>query len=319
VGNKLERNKGFTLVELIIAIAMLAFLMTAVSAFMVSGIASYKSAKADIRVHNSAQENYDKISDAIMEAKDIYLFGYLENDTRLYCFVRDEEQAKNISDVQEMIGNAFFFKDDSGSVATAYARYFDYDNYKTLNGAEYTVDGTKIYVKALVVDTSVALTSDDYNSLSKDADGKVTNSLTKTKVAITQEEREDTHALVTDDDGNPVYTEKDTLRQMFVFDEGNMYYMTKYAYTSSKNDNIVDALKGYTDSTLRKPELEDYIYSISFEVVENASQNRTNAVAYVDATNSALSVDLFYSDKNMTYTTQGMIKARNSYVLVAKK
>jgi hypothetical protein len=134
-------------------------------------------------------------------------------------------------------------------------------------------------------------------------------------VTIEQEKREDGE-LVVDRNGNPVYSENETVRHMFIFEDENMYYMTKYAYISANNDNLVDNSGS---------ELEDFLYSSSFEVIEQevstgtGTASRTNAVACVDVDNGSMSVDLQYSDKNMTYTTDGMIKTRNSYVLKPKK
>jgi prepilin-type N-terminal cleavage/methylation domain-containing protein len=305
VSDKSKLNKGFTLVELIIAIAMLAFLMTAVSAFMTSGIISFKKAKADVRVHNSAQENYDVISDAIMEAKDIYLIGYLEGDSTLYCFVRDEEQGAsiNLSQLKSQIGIDEGLSDINSSVLTA--KLFDTCGVNT-----------KIYIKALIIDTSKNITKSEYESMSLSAGVKAHNSLTGEDVTIEQETRSDGE-LVVDRNGNPVYSENDTVRQMFIFEDENMYYMTKYAYVSDNDDNLVDCSGS---------KLEDFLYSSSFEVIEeevssgtgSGTASRTNAVACVDIDNGAMSIDLQYSDKNMTYTTDGMIKTRNSYVLKAK-
>ena len=284
-----KRNKGFTLIELIIAIAMLAFLMTAVSAFMVSGIVNFKKAKADVRVHNSAQENYDLVSDAIMEAKDIYLFGYISGDNTLYCFVRDDsskssgKQEDNISNVQSQLGMT-----DVMGTDTATTKYFSDIN---------TTD--VVYIKALVIDTAEPITESEYNGLTF-TDGKVHNNLANKDVEIT--------AVNTDKYGNMLYNEDDTVRHMFVFEDENMYYMTKYAYVTSKNDNIKDAGTGGKKS--------DYLYSSSFEVTD---EGYTNCIAAVDVENGAMSVDFIYSDKNMTYTTKGMIKFRNSYVIKAKK
>jgi prepilin-type N-terminal cleavage/methylation domain-containing protein len=306
VSDKSKLNKGFTLVELIIAIAMLAFLMTAVSAFMTSGIISFKKAKADVRVHNSAQENYDIISDAIMEAKDIYLIGYLEGDSTLYCFVRDEEQgaAIKLSQIKSQIGIDDGLNDINTSSLTA--KLFDTCGVNT-----------KIYIKALIVDTSRNITKDEFDSLSLSPGTKAHNALTGEDVTIEQEQREDGE-LVVDRNGNPVYSENETVRHMFIFENENMYYMTKYAYISSNNDNLVDNSSS---------KLSDFLYSSSFEVIDQevsdgtstSSASRTNAVACIDVDNGSMSVDLQYSDKNMTYTTDGMIKTRNSYVLKNKK
>ena len=76
----LQRNKGFTLVELIVSIAILAFIILAVGGIMYSNNLIYRKEKADITVQGSAQDVYNKINEDIMQAKHIYLEGYVTDD-----------------------------------------------------------------------------------------------------------------------------------------------------------------------------------------------------------------------------------------------
>ena len=73
---KNKSNNGFTLIELVIAIAMLAFIMTAVSALMGSSILSFRKTRSNISIQNSAQSIYDKMSDDLMQAKRVVIYGY---------------------------------------------------------------------------------------------------------------------------------------------------------------------------------------------------------------------------------------------------
>ncbi|MCM1209712.1 MAG: prepilin-type N-terminal cleavage/methylation domain-containing protein, partial [Ruminococcus sp.] len=76
MNKKLNSNRGFTLIELIIAIAVLAFLMTAISSLMTSSLITNRKTQADIEVQTTAQETYNKITDALMQAKSVYILGY---------------------------------------------------------------------------------------------------------------------------------------------------------------------------------------------------------------------------------------------------
>lgn len=78
----LKKNKGFTLVELIVSIAILAFIMLAVGGIMYSNNLIYRKEKADITVQGSAQDVYNKINEDIMQAKHIYIEGF-QSDTKL--------------------------------------------------------------------------------------------------------------------------------------------------------------------------------------------------------------------------------------------
>lgn len=319
---KTKKNSGFTLVELIIAMAILAFLMTAVSAFMLSGVMSSKKAKADIVVHNTAQDVYDQLADSIMSAKDIIIYAYVIDGE-----LSDANPGKSLvfgmgeNDVNESVtGPIYFVRDKEQKAALpsipGYNTGSEVRYYKDLNS------GVKLYVKQLIIDKAVPY---DFVYVSTAAvDGKYTNNLTGELVAITPQKTE----VEYDADGNLVaesnqwavsysgnfhnsftYSENDTERNIYTFDSKYMYYERKYAF--------MDKLDDYASGT----DKSDYVYSKSFNYLNLAdgTDTVTGCVLTVDADGGALGLDLFFSDKNMTYTTLGMINTRNSYVLKAKK
>lgn len=65
-----KNQKGFTLVELIIAIAILAIVALAISGFIVVGSRSYTSANTDIMLQQEAQLALNQISDVIIDTTD---------------------------------------------------------------------------------------------------------------------------------------------------------------------------------------------------------------------------------------------------------
>ena len=80
------KNRGVTLVELMVALAVLAMLMTAVIMLMSNNTVIYKKTKADISVQTSAQETYGAIQDSIMQAKSIELKGYTDTDATIRTY-----------------------------------------------------------------------------------------------------------------------------------------------------------------------------------------------------------------------------------------
>ncbi|MBR6173951.1 MAG: prepilin-type N-terminal cleavage/methylation domain-containing protein [Eubacterium sp.] len=68
-------NRGVTLIELMIAIAILAMLMTAVIMMMSNNSVVYRKTKADINVQTTAQETYAALQDVIMQATDVKIWG----------------------------------------------------------------------------------------------------------------------------------------------------------------------------------------------------------------------------------------------------
>lgn len=70
-----KNQKGFTLVELIIAIAILAIVTLAVCGFIVVGSRSYTSANTDIMLQQEAQLALNQISDVIIDTTDSISYG----------------------------------------------------------------------------------------------------------------------------------------------------------------------------------------------------------------------------------------------------
>lgn len=313
---KIKNNSGFTLVELIIAMAILAFLMTAVSAFMMSGVMSSRKAKADIVVHNTAQDVYDQLADSIMSAQDIIVCAYVIDGALSDPAAADKALVFGMGekDVNEAVtGPVYFVRDKAQkTVLEAMPEYEggEIRYYKDLNS------GVKLYVKQLIIDKAVEIDMGYIGT--PPVAGKYTNALTGEMVAIEEQKRD----VEYDADGNPVvgadvaqsalgttvYSEKDTERNIYSFDSKYMYFERKYAYMTELNDYAAG-----TDKS-------NYVFSKSFNYLKNgASGTVTGCVLTVDAKGGALGLDLFFSDKNMTYTTLGMINTRNSYVLKAKK
>ena len=61
-------NRGFTLIEMLLALAILAIFMVCVTAFVASSSKSTKQTKKQVKVQQDAQEVYDTIFDSVMQA-----------------------------------------------------------------------------------------------------------------------------------------------------------------------------------------------------------------------------------------------------------
>jgi len=68
---KLKDDSGFTLVELIVALAIMALLMVGVIGLMSMNSASNKRLKADISVQSAAEDLSQSISDSVMQAQEV--------------------------------------------------------------------------------------------------------------------------------------------------------------------------------------------------------------------------------------------------------
>ncbi|MBO5426102.1 MAG: prepilin-type N-terminal cleavage/methylation domain-containing protein [Lachnospiraceae bacterium] len=309
---QLKSNSGFTLIELIIAIAILAFLMTAVSSFMASGVLSFKKAKADITVHNSAQETYNQLMDSIMQANDIVIYGYTVDTTPPEdgsAVVSAIDFSTSGADITANLneGPVYYVRDDK--------QWNEFKNTSECHDSSATPvyfedipDGTVLYIKEMIIDTAVPI---DMTYITPSSDDKYDDAINGGgKVLIVQEMKADGNPVLSAT-GENVYNVNDTQRNIFTFDEENMYFERRYSFMTALDDY--------------DGEMNDYLYSESFAYVNVPAEGTspagsvTGCVATVDAENSSVGIDLYFSDKNMTYTTQGMIKIRNSYVLRPKR
>lgn len=315
---KTKSNSGFTLIELVIAMAILAFLMTAISSFMGSGVLSFKKAKADITVHNSAQDTYNQLMDSIMQANDIIIYGYTVDLT-------PHADGSPVIDAVDFSENGADINATLNAGPTYYVRDMaQWNAFKLTTECKDSTatpvlfkdipDGTVLYVKEIITDVSMPF--DPTYATPKETD-KYEDMINGGVVEI----KKQTHKVKKDDgtyestgnvissSGDAVYTVNDTQRNIFSFDKENMYYEIRYSYMTSLDDYYV---AGKSKS--------DFLYTESLSYVEDETSgiNLTGCLVLVDAKNGAIDIDLLFNDKNMTYTTQGMVKFRNSYVLRAK-
>ncbi len=72
---KRRDNSGFTIVELVVSIAILAFIIIAISGVMSSNNLIFRKVKSDIDIQNIAQDTESKIANDVMQAKFIYIKG----------------------------------------------------------------------------------------------------------------------------------------------------------------------------------------------------------------------------------------------------
>lgn len=85
-------NRGVTLIELMVALAVLAMLMTAVIMMMSNNTVIYRKTKADINVSTTAQETFSALQDSIMQAKEMTIKGYTsENPGTVLTYALDPD------------------------------------------------------------------------------------------------------------------------------------------------------------------------------------------------------------------------------------
>jgi hypothetical protein len=122
----------------------------------------------------------------------------------------------------------------------------------------------------------------------------------------------DTSGLAKDASGNLEDYNLDTCTVVYEFDKNNMYVTRTYKYMQNLNSTYT----GTDDKDkYRYTDALNYVVLGSGVDGDDTTNNITGVIATVDAKNNAMGIDLYFADNNMSYTTNGMIKVRNSYVL----
>ena len=294
---KNKSNNGFTLIELVIAIAMLAFIMTAVSALMGSSILSFRKTRSNISIQNSAQSIYDKMSDDLMQAKRVVIYGY-ECSTDL-----NFDSAKPGDAASGTLSKYYYVSDEAarnelmvkGISATDIKVFSGYGSGPTAQDP--ISPSTKIYVEKMIIDLTVPLdeiTAVDTGSPSL-VSGTRTDHIYGGNVKLNRIGFKPT--------GDVIYDVNDTLRATYTFDGKDMYLENRYALQTGKDDAASGALS------------EKNLYSDVFNYLDASTDNITGCVVTVDYVNGAIGLELNIYDKNMRHKTSGMVKLRNSDVL----
>ena len=97
----LQNNKGFTFVELVISIAILAIVGAAIVGIMSSNTVVFRKSKADLDIQNVAMDSFNQLENDIMQAKYIYI----EADGHKYTCASDKNllQAGGKSKIDDLI------------------------------------------------------------------------------------------------------------------------------------------------------------------------------------------------------------------------
>lgn len=133
---KKTNNRGFSLVELILAIAILAIIMVAVASFMGTTTRTYTKTKNDIEIQEKGQEIFDSISDKLMQATCIRIgttdgneyYSYPSEDKYEFAGIGDASKEADIS----YISMAYERKNGSGQYEVVVDTYYYDSRYKQL-------------------------------------------------------------------------------------------------------------------------------------------------------------------------------------------
>ena len=336
---RLRNDKGISLIELVVALAILSMLMVAVMALMNNNTIIFRKAKSDLKIQSQAQEAYNRISDVIMQAKNIYVEGYTADS---------EIDFKSIKPGTAPVNNAG--NPVTLTPVTAYS-YYDGINMATEESSllsKQVVAGTtnpeKIYLNKLVVVSTVALDksivdytgphdigttgSKYYTVTGQGMTDAATNKITIGSVDVEQQDKAvnittGVPNLVTDPnlskDHNVLVGDTDRCIYTFYFDDGNIYMTTEYLYMFELNsvkvnsDNPDDWTTG--SGAITEAQKESLKIAEGLNFASAGSTKARGVVAAFDGTKNAVQLTLYFNDNNMTFTVDDLVSCQNSFVV----
>ena len=301
----MKSNKGMSIVELIIAIAMLALIMTAIAGIMSSNTLIFKKQKSDVFVQNTAQETYNRLTDAIMQAKEVEIYGVTVSDTPAYVPTNIGAKKDSISTeyvvirktvpdgvTSETVQASDTINNNMIGKSFTPTKFKDYMSMGVAPGGTDLAEYKDVYVLQMKIKYSVPLELAGLpDSVSGDAefygaDGKFRKDLT-------------------DDCTATIAFENNVMKIKLEYD-----LMQKYNTNDSDEDNLV------------------YTKNINY-IVDSGDVAVPGVIAKIDAENESILLDMHFAQKSgekqkedgsypgtgMQYDSVGMINIRNSYVL----
>jgi prepilin-type N-terminal cleavage/methylation domain len=306
-------NKGMSLIELVVALAILTLIMTAVISMMSNNTIIFRKTKNDIKVQTQADESYSRISDIIMQSKYIYVEGKVLN----------EDLTFESGDV----GKSY-----SGGTLTATGI-----KAKSANGVDVTgvykfsddqVNDKKIYVDKMVIVATVPIDSAVMDLGSVNSDGNFNyyqiSGYGPEKTAPGAQGFDDADASIKYTGANASFLTNSRIHKIAVGDtdrckytlyfyEGDIFMKTEYMYMTKLNSITTSSEDPSTWTDDEKAQLR---ISNSLNYVKDKNDTKVEGfVATFDSARNCVGIEMYFNDTHMTYTVNNIVKAHNNYVI----
>ncbi|MCR5225663.1 MAG: prepilin-type N-terminal cleavage/methylation domain-containing protein [Eubacterium sp.] len=328
-------NKGFTLVELVVAFAILALIATGIVGIMSSNSVLFRKTKKDINISTSAQESYNKITEDLMQAKYVYIEGYTANTDISFPKTEPGSTTATLTGVQILRASDINLINDSSAVGTLSTFMSTMstspDAARTAVGDDDSFDSyyqTFRYMSATEKEeyerflTSIPTgTYSPFTSASFKEENITTGDITYHNVYVSKiiimyavplkpeyvPSSLEASAKELIDLSNPGagtrWKDNDFCIETIEFVNDKMYISDKYHYMTDINSS------GSITA-------DNNIYASDINYVTTGSSNVIpGVVAKIDGENDSIMLDVYFAKYDMSYQNKGMTVIRNSYVL----
>ena len=314
-----RNNKGLTLIELVVAFAILALIGVGVVGVMSSNSVLFRKTKKDINITTSAQETYSKISEDLMQAKYVFVAGKSSNTladfptnkvgadagfgvTDVYLLKKSDINMLKHANANGGIDVYFSnLTSNPDSMRTAVGNNEEFDSYyKTFR---YMTDIEKDEYKRFLSFVPSHTFSDFGSSNVYDSSDGYKNIYISQIILM--------YSVPIDSKYVPAgvdTTGKDLdycIETIYVKDN-EIYISNKYHYMT----DLDSPSPVYSDSNL-------YCNDVNYvkNTVATSVTNIPGVVAKFDSSRDTIMLDIYFAKYSMSYQDKGMTVLRNSYVL----
>lgn len=306
---KRKYNQGFSLVELLIAMAILALIMVAIASFMSSTTNVYVNTKSDVELQQAGQETFDMIADKVMQATAVRV-GTESAEYAALCDMSsvDVDATNLLLDAAGGTMEAVSIASETGSAASHRYVYA----YEALTDGTITASNNLVYIAAL------------YDSPMEVSEAGSTYSAYGYVVDIYYFWKNELFLFrYTPDYFTGSSVDSDKLIRSNSYNDGTS---ATEDYTKEELDDILTTCISQAASQILSASASD----AALETLENnnlvcetiafdETTGERGADLYAISSENAFYLTLNFEKKRETNSSEGMITIRNSYVLQPKK
>ena len=314
MNKQMNQNKGFSLIELLIAIAILAIIMVMISGFVSSTVAADRRTKRDMQMQEEAQRIYSQLSDAIMQATYIRVQAA---DDKVYEYDAAKNECTDVSS-SVSLGTKHFVPDDYCNYQIQYKGQ-EYPRKVIVNFDDFTLvnekDKTYPVAGAASIDNDTELVKSFRALKQTDSTTNLTTEyFIQPKYIYIEYSNSSTEIKYeADDDTKPVESTKSKVACMVL--EYDKDARKIYVYRHEKADDVPTIFNfSKVDSTMNDTTKVDKKNSYLSDSVKEF---------YLSADSDANSMDIVLNFENKKnpgyfYRLKEIVKIRNSNVLTVK-